>query len=105
MKSISDFAKLVSRVENPHKPLKFITALPEGYETSDEEDGGAVSEPHHTGSLGDHEGRLDGGDGENFGIGFSSTDDADYEVSVKKRGKNGIRMESKEPHLSNDRLV
>ena len=82
MKSISDFARLVSRVEHPHKPLKFITALPEGYETSDDEDGGAVSEPHRSGSLGDHEELLGGGDGGNFGVGFSSTDDADYEVSI-----------------------
>ena len=83
MKSISDFARLVSRVEHPHKPLKFITALPEGYETSDEEDGGAISEPHRSGSLGDHEELLGGGDGERFGVGFSSTDDADYEVSIE----------------------
>lgn len=81
MKSISDFARLVSRVEHPHKPLKFITALPEGYETSEDEDIGTVSEPHRTGSLGDHEGRL-GSSGDKYGVGFSSTDDGDYEVRL-----------------------
>ncbi|XP_028394632.1 patatin-like phospholipase domain-containing protein 7 isoform X3 [Dendronephthya gigantea] len=93
VKSISDFARLVSRVENPHNPLKFITALPEGYETSDEEDGGAVSEPHRTGSLGDHEGRLGGDDGEHFGTAFSSTDEAEYESDdLHIRRRNGSKI-------------
>lgn len=81
VKSISDFAKLVSRVDHPHKPLKFITALPEGYETSDDEDVDPEDQPRRTGSLCDHEVLL-GGDSaeEHDGVGFSSTDDAEYEV-------------------------
>lgn len=78
-KSFSDLAKLVSRVERPRKPLKFITPLPEGYESSEEE-GGVSSQRHRSGSLGDHEDLLGQEGGGNFGMMFSSTDEADYEV-------------------------